>query len=157
MDAILRNWGRWVRDREIQGHCASIEHRYRPRWRPDSAPTGWGDWLTTPVHGLLPSVDPLLALAVERTMRHVPTDHRRALKLHYVLRMPWRLSCKRLHLAYDCWEQFLCDAQYMVANLLKQSTQKPLTNIHFGRISVSTIRIPVQTETLEPVGSEGNG
>ena len=144
--AKLQNWGRWVRTRPVQGHCASIEHRYRSKLRPDETPTGWGDWLTASPMPPMPPIDELSALAVERVMRHVPKGHRAALKLHYVLRMPYKLACKRLHLGYDRWERFVYDAQLMVANRLHQQEKKS--------ICLQTIRLPVQTETLAPVGAE---
>lgn len=116
--AMLENWSRWVRVRQVQGHCFSIEHRYLPRFRPDNTPTGWGDWLSTPPLPPLPLIDTQQALAVERVMRHIPAGHRSALRLHYVARLPYRLACKRLHIRYDMWGKFLADAQRMVENRL---------------------------------------
>jgi len=120
IDAALENWARWVRVRQTQGHCASIEYRYRSKLRPDETPTGWGDWLTASPIPPLPPVDTLQALTVERVMRFIPEGHRKALFLFYVVRSPYRICCKRLHLGYDRWERFIQDARGMVANVLAQ-------------------------------------
>jgi hypothetical protein len=145
----LVEWGRWVRLRPRQGHCFSIEHRYKLR-RLDDTPYGWGSWLSTPPTPPLPAVDALAALEVERTMRHIPKKHRIALKLEYVYRMPWRLICKRLSLPYDCWWVHLSEAQNMVANRLKGLTRQNL-----GR-NLSQIRPSGQpAETRAPDGAIG--
>ena len=107
IDATLRNWGSWARERPIYGHCHSIEHRYR-------SPQCWNE--------VLPKVliDPLQALETERVMRFLPRKHRLALKFNYVFRAPWRWSCQRLVLRYDLWGEHLSDAQNMVANRLRK-------------------------------------
>lgn len=116
VDVMLQNWARWARDRAIQGHCASIEWKYRKKLRPDMTQTGWGDWGEAPPMPILPPIDALQALAVERVMRYLPEGHRRALVLFYVARLPYKGCCKRLHLAYDRWDRYLADAQAMVLN-----------------------------------------
>lgn len=120
VESLLLNWGRWCRTAPISGHCASIEHRYRGKVRPDDTPTGWGDWNAAPPLPPLPAVDSHAALRVERLMRHLPDGHRKALRLHYVSRMPIKLACLRLVIRRDMWGRFLGDAQRMVANLLQR-------------------------------------
>ena len=129
IEDILMNWARWVRVRQVQGHCASIEHRYRMKSRADSTPTGWGDWLITPPSRPALPVDALSALAVERVMRLVPRGHRKALKLCYVFNMPNKLICLRLVIRLADWDRFLVDARCMVANLLLQQQKKGRINI----------------------------
>lgn len=119
IDEALQNWARWVRLRPHQGHCRSIEHRYKLR-RIDDTRYGWGAWQTTPVMPPLPEVDALAALEVERCMRFVPKGPRTALKFKYVLRAPRAWCCRRLVIPYDYWDTHIADAQQMVANLLKK-------------------------------------
>lgn len=118
----LQNWARWVRVRPVQGHCASIEHRFRFRTSPDV------DWREAPPVVPLSPIDVLSAIDVEKVMRLVPKGHRAALKLHYVLRMPYKLACKRLHLGYDVWERYIDDARLMVENLLRRSDKRRTIN-----------------------------
>lgn len=141
IDDDLRNWARWVRGRTARGHCASIEHRYHNKLRPDMTPTGWGDWIPAVPPPVLPPIDALQALEVERTMRHLPDGHRRALVLYYVARLPYKGCCRALHLGYDRWPKFLADAQCMVANLLLQRRAKCAS-------MRSTIRKPAQAEYI---------
>ena len=123
VEAQLVNWGRWVRLRPVQGHCRSIEHRFKFK-RIDDTKDGWGAWETTPPPIPLPAIDLLAALEVERVMRFLPRKHRLALKLEYVYRMPWRLICKRLYMPYQGWWEHLSEAQNMVENLLKRLTKQ---------------------------------
>jgi len=79
--AQLKNWGNWARLRPHYGHCYSIEHKYiHPQY-----------WHWYPQEPRV-EVDQLSALAVERTMRHIPYLHRLALKLLYVYRLPVRTT-----------------------------------------------------------------
>ena len=114
----LREWGRWVRVRQHQGHCLSIEHRYRRHARPDDTPTGFEDWSSTPPTQTLPAVDAQAALEVEKVMRWIEPKHRRALKLHYVMRMGDKMICRRLVIRFADFDSFLSDAQQMVMNRL---------------------------------------
>lgn len=151
---LLENWGRWLRQRPRQGHCVSIEHRFSFKKRPDDTWTGWGDWNWTDKDRIVyqPPVDALQALDVERVMRWIPEGHRKALFLFYVVRFPYRICCKRLHIGYDIWSIFLGDAQRMVVNHLK-TTAKPLTHTHVERICLPTIRPPAPAEILAPCGA----
>ena len=145
IDALLTNWGRWARMRMRQGHCASIEWRYRMRWRPDNAPTGWGDWSGVPAAPPLPPLDAIAALAVERVMRDVPSEHREALALHYVYRTDARFACRALAVRYADWERFLDDARSMCANRLRRQDKR--------RIVRENSSPPVATEILAPIGA----
>lgn len=136
---LLLNWSRWVRLRPHQGHCFSIEHRYKLR-RVDDTVYGWGSWNTTPPSSPLPAVDSLSALEVERVMRFLPRKHRLALKLEYVFRMPWKMACKRLSLPYNLWWEHLSQAQQMVANRLTRRGK--------GYIRPPQFDLPASAETL---------
>ncbi len=149
IESALQNWGRWALARGVQGHCASIEYRYRSKLRPDLTPTGWGDWIAYSAYippPPPPPVDALQALAVERMMRHLPDDHRKALKFAYVFRMPPDLICLRLAIRHEGWGRFLGDSQNMVANLLTRHTKYAIIRLQFDK--------PVKTETSAPVGAE---
>ena len=145
MDAIVQNWGRWARTRIPEGHCASIEHRFKNRLRPDMTPTGWGDWIPVVPAPILPPVDALQALEVERTMRHLPDDHRTALKLAYVYRMPRKMICLRLGIAFADFDRYTGDARAMVAALLHRQEKRCKVPIQFN--------FPAHAEILEPLGS----
>jgi len=123
IDEILRNWARWVRVRQRQGRCGSIEHRYKLR-RIDDTPYGWDEWLTTAPTVPLPPMDSNAALAVEKVMRYLPEDYRLALRLAYVERFSWRDCCKHLSLAYNLWWSHLSDSQHAVLNLLTRHQAK---------------------------------
>ena len=145
--AALENWGRWVRVRQAQGHCASIEYRYRSKLRPDETPTGWGDWREAPPVPPLPPVDTLQALEIERCMRHLPDGHRKALKLAYVYRMPSKLICLRLALNKLDYDRFMGDARAMVAAVFKRRCTVTV------EYDIRTqIRLPAFAETTEPLG-----
>ena len=134
IDDALQNWARWARDRAIQGHCASIEYRFRFRTTPDV------DWREAPPVVPLPPIDALEALEVERVMRHLPEGHRRALVLFYVVRIPYKGCCRLLHLGYDMWGKYLSDAQCMVAALF--------TRHNGSDIRQTTIRQPAHAEYI---------
>ncbi|MCR4297560.1 MAG: hypothetical protein NUV75_02220 [Gallionella sp.] len=122
--SMLENWARWARGRAVQGHCASIEYRYRSKLRPDMTPTGWGDWIPVVPLPILPPIDALQALEVERCMRHLPDGHRMALRLVYVDRMPRKMACLYLVIAFRDYERYLGDARCMIANLLQRAKEK---------------------------------
>lgn len=119
VEAMLQNWARYVRGRKVQGHCASIEHRFNWKKRPDDTPTGWGDWHWSDKNRIAyeAPVDALQAIEVERTMRHLPDGHRKALRLAYVDRMPRKMVCLRLVIAYRDYDRYLDDARCMVSAL----------------------------------------
>jgi DNA-directed RNA polymerase specialized sigma24 family protein len=146
IDELLKNWARWVRVHQRQGRCGSIEHRYKLR-RGDDTPYGWGAWLTTPPQVMLPQLDALAALEVEKTMRRLPRKHRQALKYEYVYRLPWKMSCKRLGLGYDRWGEHLSRAQQMVVNLLQRHGKH-------ARIGAQ-LDVPAHAETRAPQGAIG--
>lgn len=117
VDAELRNWGRWVRDRTPKGHCRSIEHRFRhPRWRQEQLDEA-------PPPAIRP-VDPVAAMAVERIMRHVPELHRSLLRLWYVEGASREWICRRLAISLRSdWDDVFARAQSMVDNLLERHAQ----------------------------------
>ena len=142
----LIEWGRWVRVRQIQGHCASIEHRYRMRMRADGTPTGWGDWLVSTPPRLMPAIDAIRALEVERCMRFVPEQHREALALCYVYQLQPIYAHRFLRVRYADYERFLGDACAMLANRLRKQKKE--------RICVADNSSRQRTaEILEPLGS----
>ena len=143
--SLLQNWARWVRLRPVQGHCRSIEHRFKFK-RIDDTKDGWGAWETTPPPIPLPAVDVLAALEVEKVMRFLPRKHRLALRFEYVDRMPWKLACKRLSIGYDRWLRHLGRAQAMVENL---------TRARKTRILPAQLDIPAQPRPLRPLGATG--
>jgi len=109
VDAMLRNWGVWSRMRTGGvACCGSAERWYR-------APQHW--W----PEGPRLSADELSALKVERCMRQVPRDHRKALFLLYVARADAQFCCLRLRLPRAMWDRFIEDARRMVANVLKRA------------------------------------
>jgi hypothetical protein len=59
--------------------------------------------------------------------------------------MPYKLSCRRLSLGYDRWDQHLSDARHMVANLMKS-----LTKQNDGRSLAAQFDRRPQAETLAP-------
>lgn len=141
IEDMLQNWGRWARLRQTQGHCASIEWRYRSKMRPDETPTGWGDWLTSSPLPPMPALDSLQALAVEGCMRHMPDGHRKALKLRYVLQMPRRMICLRLSVNKLDYDRYMNDARAMIGALFTRQAKGYIRD---------KIRLPVLTETLAP-------
>ena len=107
IESLLQNWGAWLRSgTNAKGHCFSIEGRYR-------SPQCW-----YPVQPREPEANVHDAFRIERVMPHVPRQHWKALKFHYVYRMEPRLACKRLAIRYAAWDSFLNDARAMVANNL---------------------------------------
>lgn len=132
LDDQIDNWVRWSRARPGSGHCASVEHHYRP-------PKCW--W----PEGPRVAVDVLAALTVERAMRVVPAQHQRALILHYVYRSPSSYICRKLPLRKVAWEQFLHDARTMLRNILARQEK--------ARIRGLTTRPQPTAETFAPTGA----
>jgi hypothetical protein len=104
---FLDHWGRWLKSRGIQGHCASIEHRYR-------SPQCWDERNPRP-----PEPDAKRAELVESLMRIVPRLSRRVLKLRYVHRADNSFIAKRLKLK-DC-DAALYTARQIVLNLTRHA------------------------------------
>lgn len=132
IEDLLANWAAWARDRPTAHHCASLEHHYRP-------PQHW--------HPPQPSVfvNVLSALDVDRALRVVPLQHRRALILHYHSRAPSRYICRVLALRAAAWDQFFSDAKLMLRNILRFQ--------EFARISRVTTRPQPSAETTAPEGA----
>lgn len=102
----LVEWGRWGRTKPAYGHCASIEHRYR-------SPQCW-----YPPEARPPEPDLWAAVAVEKTMRHLPEDHRKALVFCYVRQMRPEMCWQRLKLRPYLLGERMRRARLMVRNLL---------------------------------------
>lgn len=89
---VMKNWGRWARDRYHFSHCASIEHKYVRKSRPDETKTGWGDWETSPpAEPPQPAIDALQAIVVQKligTLGH---------------QFAWALTFEYCYPKYDKW------------------------------------------------------
>lgn len=102
---FLIHWGRWLRSSYQQGHCGSIEHRWK-------SPQCW--------YPLEPKPEPpeeQKALAVERCMRIIYKTPRRILKFKYVYRADREWIVKRMRL--KDYDQDLYTARQIVLNLLR--------------------------------------
>ena len=104
---FLSHWGRWLKSRGIQGHCASIEHRYR-------SPQCWDERNPRP-----PEPDERQALLIEGLMRVVPRVSRKILKLRYVHQADAAFIAKRLRFHVDHYETELYRARQIVLNLTR--------------------------------------
>lgn len=146
IDEALRNWARWVRVRPAQGRCASIEHRYRLRFRPDNAPTGWGDWSpSVPAQRPPEPIDSIAALAVERCMRAIPEQHRDAIILAYVYQCSAGYAARLLNIRYEDLDRFLDDACAMLKNILQFNKKVCMLSANSSHQRYA--------EILEPFGS----
>lgn len=100
---FLIHWGRWLRSAHLQGHCASIEHRYR-------SPQCWDERNPRPEEPDLSK-----ALLIERQMRIIQKQPRKLLKLKYVLRCDKDFIIKRMRLKE--YDQSLYTARQIIKNL----------------------------------------
>jgi len=101
---FLIHWGRWLRFTLPQGHCASIEHRYRP-------PPCW-----YPLEPRPEEPDIKKAELVEQLMRIVPKYSRKILKFRYLYRADREWMTKRLR-SKDL-DQEIYTARQIIKNLL---------------------------------------
>jgi len=124
---LLVNWGRWALNRSSQGHCASIEHRYR-------SPQCWNDPQPKIEH------NEQLAFLIEQSMRIVPKLSRKLLKLKYVVRCDKEFICKRLRFHMERYDQALYTARQIVLNLTRHQLAP---NVH-GRFN--NLRLPTPVE-----------
>ena len=104
---FLLHWGRWLQFHGVQGHCASIEHRFR-------SPQCWDERNPRP-----PEPDLERAMLIEGLMRIVPRMSRKILKLKYVRRADREFISKRLRLHVEHYEQTLYTARQIVLNLTR--------------------------------------
>lgn len=81
--ARLENWARWARDRRKQGHCRSIEYRYKPE-----AGETWEGVEAAETH------EPLDALEVNRIVREMPRKYRLILHYHHIHKLPSWVICR---------------------------------------------------------------
>ena len=104
---FLLHWGRWLRSRGTQGHCASVEHRYR-------SPQCWDERNPRP-----PEPDARCAETIESLMRIVPRVSRKILKLSYVYRADGEFIARRLRFHVERYEEALYTARQIVLNLTR--------------------------------------
>ena len=82
--ARLENWAQWSRDRRPQGHCRSIEYRYKP----ESGETWDGPAIRT-------EYDILGAVALHDAIADMPLKHRLLLHYWYIHKLPvWSIRRK---------------------------------------------------------------
>ena len=101
---FLLDWGRWSREHTIQGHCKSMEHRYR-------SPQCWYPQEPRPQ-----TPDEMKATSVEHCMRIVPKLSRKLLKFKYIYRADQAWISKRLRVSD--YSQALYTARQIIKNLL---------------------------------------
>jgi hypothetical protein len=109
---FLLHWGRWLQAHPIQGHCASIEHRFR-------SPQCWDERNPRP-----PEPDLARAMLIEGLMRIVPRVTRKILKLKYVHRADPEFIARRLRFhvkPHERYEQELYTARQIVLNLTRHA------------------------------------
>lgn len=104
----LVNWARWV---EVRPHYAMSPMFKIMGYRSNSR-----QWHAPEIR---PMVDLLDALAVEKTMRHLPEKNRAALQWHYLYPfiLPWR-ACRFLGVSQEGLRQLVVNARKMVDNNL---------------------------------------
>lgn len=103
----LIEWGRWLKaGGAANGHCASIEHRYK-------SPQCWDERNPRP-----PEPDLARAVLIEGLMRIVPKLSRKLLKLRYMMGGEEVWISRRLRLKGD-WVQHLYTARQIVLNLTR--------------------------------------
>lgn len=119
--SVLENWARWARDRYHKQHCASIEHRYARKTRPDETLTGWGDWETSSPEAIAPPLDILQAVEVQKVIGRLGFQY------------AWALTFGYCYPRYDRWKaaafcgvyrperlaRLIRKAEHMVANNLQ--------------------------------------
>ncbi len=119
---FLQQWGRWVLSRRVNGHCASIEHRYK-------SPQCWDERNPRP-----PEVNERAATLIESLMRIVPKAARKLLKLRYVYRADRDFITKRMRLRE--FDQALYTARQIVLNLTRHALW-PISHGKFNNLSLS--------------------
>ena len=124
LELALENWGRWCFEKAAQGHCMSIEHRWR-------SPQQWYD-LGEPKAPSLP-IDPLLALAVNRAWRVMPHPYKAVLSEWYVLRRNPVRTCRALAIARSAHDEYIRIARIMCMNILTRQARMPYKAVqHVG-------------------------
>lgn len=108
---ILKNWGRWARDKRHLNHCASLEHRYR-------SPQTW--WPEDPKT----ECDILQAIAVQKVIARLGHDPAWALTFAYCYPGFDRWKAARHCGVYrpERLERLTRRAEFMVRNNLKIKT-----------------------------------
>ena len=116
----VRNWARWCKDKDrANGHCASIEHRYRS--------PQWGHWDTTPP-AIQGNVDLLDAYYMEDLMRLLHWRQKEIIRLKYVKGWKDHWICRQLHIPPND----LLDTHYfsLVALYSYTKTHKRTSRVH---------------------------
>ena len=101
----LINWGRWCREGQRYGHCASIEHNYR-------SPQCWNE--------PEPKPDPINihdGQAVEWAVRVLHVEQRTILRLRYVRRYNWQALQRRFK--FEDAEKLVMLAEISVKRVLQ--------------------------------------
>ena len=137
----LISWGRWLWTHYPQGHCRSIEHRFRLKPRGDDTPNGWGDWLTTPPPQTPIPIEEGKALIVECQMRWLPELHRDLLALKYYRRGTSQWIARKLRIKPHEFGDKLYAARQNVLNL----TRADLWPTVRGRFH--NLRLPTSVES----------
>jgi hypothetical protein len=109
LERLLENWGKWCRELYEQGHCASVESRYR-------SPQQWHD-LGAPQSPPRP-VDRDAALAVNRAWGVMPQPWKSIVRDWYVRRANPRMTCRKAVIPFRAHESYLADGRMMMRNLL---------------------------------------
>lgn len=119
----LTNWGRWAADRYRSQHCASMEHRYRRKSRPDELPTGWGDWLTAPPAAApRPGIDVLAAIEVQKILARMAEGSSRV-GSDVGSQYAWALTFKYCYPKFDRWAAARICKVYRPERLLRLTTK----------------------------------
>ena len=106
IDEFLTSWGRWLKTKQIQGHCGSIEHQWR-------SPQCWDE------RHPRPEINESQAELIESLMRIVPKHSRKLLKLKYVHRCDPVFITRRLRL--KDYPQALYTARQIILNLARHA------------------------------------
>lgn len=110
LEAIFRNWARWVRDRGYRKqHCYSIEGRYR-------SPQHWN-----PPEPRPPEVDIFQALKVEKIVIRLPNKYKVLLVGHFVKLSNPMSICRKIAIRFNDYDATLQMAKIMVRNNLVES------------------------------------
>lgn len=126
----LIEWGRWLKQGGApNGHCASIEHRYK-------SPQCWDERNPRP-----PEPDIARALLIEGLMRIVPRVSRKLLKLRYMMGGEEVWISRRLRLKGD-WVQHLYTARQIVLNLTRHQLA-PTLHGRFSQFRLSDALVEV--------------
>lgn len=111
LDLCLERWGRWAfgRTGPDRQRCRGIESRYRPE-----------DVKPEPSGSLIPAMPDYVGIEVEKVVAMLPSEQAKLLRLHYVVRLPQDMICRRLALRFGAFRQHLKSAVLMTDNNLRK-------------------------------------